>query len=259
MPAERRVVIDVVRLAAGQSTIHGLIEVDVTGLRAALAAEPGRPTVTGFVTSVLGQAVTECPQVNVRRAGRHVVRFENIDVVVSVERQLDEVLLPLPVVVAEASAKSPAQVTAELRAARDRSINGPADMAGASVLRRLPPVVRRWGARSLGRIPAAAARFGPPIGVTSLGMFGPGWGIPLSPLTVMVTIGGATRRLALLDGAVTEREFLPLTLSFDHTVIDGAPAARFAQTLRHRLESSGVAATVPTTPTAAAATEGHAR
>jgi pyruvate/2-oxoglutarate dehydrogenase complex dihydrolipoamide acyltransferase (E2) component len=74
----------------------------------------------------------------------------------------------------------------------------------------------------------------------------------------MVTIGGATRRPALLDGAVTERELLPLTLSFDHTVIDGAPAARFAQTLRHRLESGAAAATLPAAPTAAAATERRA-
>jgi hypothetical protein len=33
---------------------------------------------------------------------------------------------------------------------------------------------------------------------------------------------------------------LPLTLSFDHAVIDGAPAARFTETLREQIET-GVA------------------
>jgi pyruvate/2-oxoglutarate dehydrogenase complex dihydrolipoamide acyltransferase (E2) component len=252
LPPSRDVVIDLVRLAAGQATIHGLIEVDVTGLRAALAGQPGRPTVTGFVTSVLGRAVAACPDVNVRRAGRHVISFEDVDVVVSVERQLRDGFLPVPVVISDVPSRSPAEVTALLRAARDRAIRGPADMAGTSALRHLPPVLRRWGARRLSRLPAAAARFGPPVGVTSLGMFGAGWGIPLSPLTVMLTIGGVNCHLVLVDGVVAEHDFLPLTLSFDHTVIDGAVAARFAQTFRQLLEAGAAATALPTTPPAAA-------
>ena len=38
---------------------------------------------------------------------------------------------------------------------------------------------------------------------------------------------------------------LPLTLSFDHALIDGAPAARFTETLRVLVES---AATLDHTP-----------
>jgi hypothetical protein len=81
-------------------------------------------------------------------------------------------------------------------------------------------------------VPAVAARFAPPIGISSLGMFGAGgWGIPLSPMTLMVTVGGIVRRPAVVDDALVEHELLPLTLSFDHAVVDGAPAARFAATL----------------------------
>jgi hypothetical protein len=69
----------------------------------------------------------------------------------------------------------------------------PGELAGLSVLGVLPAFLRRLGARLLGRRPAAAARFGSPVGVSSLGMFGAGWGIPLSPLTLMVTIGGTTK------------------------------------------------------------------
>jgi len=42
-------------------------------------------------------------------------------------------------------------------------------------------------------------------------MFGTGWGIPLSPMTLMVTVGGISQRLALRAGALEEREMLPLT------------------------------------------------
>jgi pyruvate/2-oxoglutarate dehydrogenase complex dihydrolipoamide acyltransferase (E2) component len=71
-------------------------------------------------------------------------------------------------------------------------------------------------------------------------MFGSGWGIPLAPMTVMVTIGGITTRPVLVHGEVTNHDFLPLTMSFDHTVIDGAPAARFATAFRGLLESAAV-------------------
>jgi pyruvate/2-oxoglutarate dehydrogenase complex dihydrolipoamide acyltransferase (E2) component len=36
------------------------------------------------------------------------------------------------------------------------------------------------------------------------------------------------------------REFLALTASFDHDVVDGAPAARFASRLREIVETAAV-------------------
>jgi hypothetical protein len=37
-------------------------------------------------------------------------------------------------------------------------------------------------------------RFGGTVGVSSIGMFGPGggWGIPIAPPTLMITVGGIT-------------------------------------------------------------------
>jgi hypothetical protein len=60
----------------------------------------------------------------------------------------------------------------------------------------------------------------------------------LSPLTLMVTVGGPTTRVVVVDGRGENREYLPLTLSFDHSVIDGAPAARFASRFRNLLETA---------------------
>jgi pyruvate/2-oxoglutarate dehydrogenase complex dihydrolipoamide acyltransferase (E2) component len=244
MSARRRLVVDVVRVARDRCTIHGLIEVDVTGLPARLSAAAGRPTVTGFVIAMLARAVARCPEVNVRRAGRHVVAFSDVDVGVMVERRFGDEYVPVPLTVRAADTKSPADIAAELRAARTAAI----DLPGAAVIGSLPSPVRRWGLRLLGRFPAAAARFGPAVGVTSLGMFGAGWGIPVSPLTVMVTIGGTTRRPVVGSSGFEEREYLPLTLSFDHSVIDGGPAARFTTAFRSLVErgnASGVSASRP--------------
>jgi pyruvate/2-oxoglutarate dehydrogenase complex dihydrolipoamide acyltransferase (E2) component len=104
------------------------------------------------------------------------------------------------------------------------------------VVTRLPFQAVRAGVAMGGTIARVAAALGPPVGVSSLGMFAAGWAIPISPLTVMVTVGGVAYRPALLDGQLFDRVVLPLTLSFDHTVVDGAPAARFAATLIQALQ-----------------------
>jgi pyruvate/2-oxoglutarate dehydrogenase complex dihydrolipoamide acyltransferase (E2) component len=83
-------------------------------------------------------------------------------------------------------------------------------------------------------------------------MFSDGWGwaVPLAPLTLIVTVGGVAERAAVVDGQVAVRAMLPLTVTFDHAVVDGAPAARFVDSLRTLVETAA-ALPPPGSPTAA--------
>jgi hypothetical protein len=65
-----------------------------------------------------------------------------------------------------------------------------------------------------------------------------GWGIPLNDHTLDVTLGGIAQKPGVVDGKIALCEYLCLTLSFDHALIDGAPAARFAQRLKELIEQS---------------------
>ncbi|MGA9533652.1 MAG: 2-oxo acid dehydrogenase subunit E2 [Anaerolineales bacterium] len=56
-----------------------------------------------------------------------------------------------------------------------------------------------------------------------------GWGIPVASHTLNVTVGGIAQRAVLSSAGVTDQEHLCITVSFDHDLIDGAPAARFLQ------------------------------
>jgi 2-oxoacid dehydrogenases acyltransferase (catalytic domain) len=72
-------------------------------------------------------------------------------------------------------------------------------------------------------------------------------------LPFQLTVGGIGRRPVIENGELEEHEFLSLTISFDHEIIDGAPAARFASRLRQLVEGAdGVP--VPERATAASAT-----
>jgi len=86
-----------------------------------------------------------------------------------------------------------------------------------------------------------AERYGV-VSVTSVGMFSRGatWMVPLSASTVAVSVGGIVPRPVMLGDAIEQREHLCLTLSFDHDVVDGAPAARFATRFGELLESGEV-------------------
>ena len=77
--------------------------------------------------------------------------------------------------------------------------------------------------------------------VTSVGMFGRGggWGLGFLPLhTLGVLVGGISSKPAVHEGEIVIREFLNLTVSFDHDIVDGAPAARFVRSLADLVEGA---------------------
>jgi hypothetical protein len=50
-------------------------------------------------------------------------------------------------------------------------------------------------------------------------------------------VGGIGEKQVLVDGHSAVREYLSLTISVDHEIVDGAPAARFTQRLKELIES----------------------
>lgn len=76
--------------------------------------------------------------------------------------------------------------------------------------------------------------------ISSLGGFGIEVFTPVInyPESAILGVGSILREPAVLDdGQIGCREQLTLSLTFDHRVVDGAPAARFLQTLRQRIEN----------------------
>jgi pyruvate/2-oxoglutarate dehydrogenase complex dihydrolipoamide acyltransferase (E2) component len=51
-------------------------------------------------------------------------------------------------------------------------------------------------------------------------------------------VGGRSQRPRIVDGQIATRDVLDLTIAIDHTVVDGAPAARFSAEFRQLLESA---------------------
>lgn len=240
IPRERQPVLDRLVGASRRFQVHALVELDVTepGARI-LAAEP-RVSWTGFVIASLARAVALHPEVNARRAGNQILYFDRIDLGATVERHWEGRTVLDVVELAGADRMSCAEISEVLRTTK-YGPGQPHRQTGVTAgLVRLPGPVRRTAIRVAGRRPGVAATFGPAVGVTSIGMFSRGWGwaVPFAPLTVIVTVGGVVERPVVRDGLVVARPLLPLTITFDHAVVDGAPAARFVETLRDLIETA---------------------
>jgi pyruvate/2-oxoglutarate dehydrogenase complex dihydrolipoamide acyltransferase (E2) component len=242
VPRERRPVLDRLSGASHRFQVHALVELDVGEASTRIAASDPHVSWTAFVIATVARAVARHPEVNARRAGERILYFDRVDVGATVERELGAGRVLDIMSFAAADRASAAAIADELRRAKHGPVGAhPQRLLMAQVLR-LPGPLRRAAVRLAGTRPAVAASFGPAVGVTSVGMFSGAWGwaVPLAPLTLVVTVGGVADRPVARDGAVVVRPLLPLTLTFDHAVVDGAPAARFIETLRELTETAAV-------------------
>jgi hypothetical protein len=111
----------------------------------------------------------------------------------------------------------------------------------------LPGFVRVGLLGALHRLPRRQQALAGTVGVTAVGMFGAGagWGIGFQLHTLSIVVGGIARRPIFFQGVLVEREFLQMTVSVDHDVVDGAPAARFIGRLRELLHAGdGISAPI---------------
>jgi pyruvate dehydrogenase E2 component (dihydrolipoamide acetyltransferase) len=79
--------------------------------------------------------------------------------------------------------------------------------------------------------------FGGSMTITSLGGIGGSFFTPIInyPEVAILGIGKSEKKQVFLDGKFLTRTILPLSLSYDHRIIDGAEAARFNNDLKENL------------------------
>jgi pyruvate/2-oxoglutarate dehydrogenase complex dihydrolipoamide acyltransferase (E2) component len=231
------------RTARHKPMIHGLLWVDVTRARTRLREHKARTgealSFTAFIIACLAKAVEEHKAVQAFRKGsRRLIVFEDVDVGIPIERDMAGIWPAIPYTVRAANRKTFREIHQEIRAAQAQDV-----IPAYKAFLFLPTWFFRIGWSVLwwisGRYPQLMKKYWGTVGLTAVGMFGKGagWGIPLPGQTLMITLGGIGEKPGGVDGQIAVREYLSLTISFDHDVIDGAPAARFTGRLKELIES----------------------
>ncbi len=238
--------------AARRHTMHALLELDVTDARRAIhqrRAETGEPlSFTAFVVACLARAIDQDKTMHAHQKGtRDLVLFDDVDVTVVVERTVDAAKIPVPYIVRAANHKTAVEISREISDAAAGTLPYARARRLLPLWLRVPHVVRaavlsRWLADPHRRKRLTGTTF-----VSSVGMFGRGtaWGIPQAQnYTLGLTVGSFARKPGLVKRAdgerIEPREFVCLTLSMDHEIVEGAPAARFVAQLSELLASASL-------------------
>jgi pyruvate/2-oxoglutarate dehydrogenase complex dihydrolipoamide acyltransferase (E2) component len=241
----RRMMAATLDVARQQNNIQAMIEVDVSEPRR-LIQEHRRKTgerlsFTAYVVTCLARAVAEHPQMNAFRRGRNLILLENVTISVLVERELDGEMMPENLGIRFAQKKTLMQIHDQIRCAQEQADDELGGLSGTTWIRFIPSFLLRTFVRLASRNVSMMDRFGA-VGVTAVGMFGSKneamWLLPLvGGATVAVAVGGIVERPSLQNGCLENQEHLCLTVTFNHEIVDGAPAARFLKTFSELLKS----------------------
>jgi len=186
-------------------------EADATNLvsaRQQVIAESGvKVSYNAFLVALVARALREQPHVNVRlgETGIEQLAQVNVGVAVDTERGL---LVP---VVRDAASKRLIQIHHTLQELVERAIAGrslPDDLTGGTFT------------------------------LTNLGAYEIDAFTPIinPPESAILGVGRIINKPVGLNGQIVLRDMLTLSLSFDHRLIDGAPAARFLQRVKQLVE-----------------------
>jgi pyruvate dehydrogenase E2 component (dihydrolipoamide acetyltransferase) len=186
---------------------------DITALDAFRRSQDGQGpklTVTAFALKAAAVALKEFPQINASLdlAGGRLIRkqYYHVGVAVETDRGL---LVP---VIRDVDKKSVRELAAEVT-----------EVAEKARQRKLPIEDMKGGTFT----------------ITNLGGIG---GVGFTPIVnwpevAILGLSRARPEPVVKDGQVTPRLMLPLSLSYDHRVIDGAAGARFARRVAAMLEN----------------------
>lgn len=179
--------------------------------REKVAEAGGNLTVTAILVKALSQALSEFPKFNssIHMGSRTIVykKYINIGVAVDTERGL---LVP---VIRDVDKKDITQISVELT-----------DISSRAREKRL----------------SADRLQGGSFTITNLGGIGGTFFTPIlnPPEVAILGVSRSSFEPAYVDGEFVPRFMLPLSLSYDHRIIDGAEAARFLRWLCEMLERS---------------------
>jgi pyruvate/2-oxoglutarate dehydrogenase complex dihydrolipoamide acyltransferase (E2) component len=231
------------RMGLQKHTVHGLVEFDITQAREAIRkhkAQTGEAlSFSAFFLNCLGKAIDMNKRMHAYRNWRNqLIIFDEVDVNTLFEVEVDGKKTIRPHILRGVNKKTFREIHQEIRAfQQEHRSSQESKFIERFVL--LPGFARRLFLWILFKNPQLIKDYYGTVLVTSIGMFGAGggWGIPVPNHTLQLTLGGIARKPGIFEGRIEAREYLSVTISFDHDIIDGAPAARFTQRLKELIES----------------------
>jgi pyruvate dehydrogenase E2 component (dihydrolipoamide acetyltransferase) len=196
------------RLALSARTApHSTIVMEVDMSKAVKLRQEMQLSYTEMLVKAVAKALREHPLLNATLEGEQITVFEDVNVGVAVDTE-DGLVVP---VIRNADQKSLDEIAVILEGLLDKARGG-----------------------KLSREDLMGGTFT----VTNLGMYGVDVFFPIinPPETAILGVGRVVEKPAAINGQVTIKPVMQVSLAYDHRIVDGAPAARFLMAVRRILE-----------------------
>lgn len=245
-PALRNLVADFVYEGKRKNLIYEVFEADVTDF---LAWRENQKTngkhsysITSYVAHVFAKSIGEQLDMQAYRGGflgRDWIVFKDVDIALIVEKEIDGRSLPWIHTIRACNHLSLAAFALKIQNAKIEPMESTLRWHLGRVIMHLPTFVRRLTWLLPRHNPFFMKFLVGTVGVTSVGMFTRGNMalLPATPLTLTLAIGSIENRALVRDGKVVQRDCIALSICADHTIVDGAPLARFIDKMKKTLEN----------------------
>jgi len=194
--------------ASARTAPHSTVTMEVEMTSAVKIHEKKAVSYTDILVKAVAAAFREHPLLNATLEGEQIKVFENINVGVAVATEKG---LVVPVV-HNADKKTLEEISVVVKELTEKAKQG-----------------------KLAREDLTGGTFT----ITNLGMYGVDMFIPIinPPEAAILGVGRITKRLMLVDKEITVKPVMQLSLTYDHRVVDGSPAAQFLQRIKQILET----------------------
>lgn len=247
-PKIRKLVIDILDIAVLQHTITGFTEYDVSKPREIIKKikekTKERISFLAYFTNCLAKAVDECKILQGMKIGnRKIVVFDDVDVCTLLEAGEKWQRVPLMYVVRNTNHRELKDINEEIQKVKtDLSRYYQDFTTKISKYLFVPGFIRKLYLRiKYRRDPKFRKNLAGTVCLSSVGpLFGNdvyGWGLPVSFYPLYIVIGSIVKKPAIKNNNIAISEFVNVSISIDHDIMDGAPGARFALRLKELVES----------------------
>jgi pyruvate/2-oxoglutarate dehydrogenase complex dihydrolipoamide acyltransferase (E2) component len=251
-PSSRQSTFDVGYIGVRSHHVKALLELDVTLARELIKNYRNKTreelSFTVWIIKCISQAIAENKSVHgIRKGKNRLVIFDDIDISVIVEKEINGEKAPLPLVIRNVNEKKLSDIQLEIKSAKEQKVTNEKDYVlgenqykwAMSLFVALPQWIRLIIWKFILKDPFLLKKMAGTVVVTSLSMIKNvrGWVIPVTIHPICFALGSIVKKPGIFEEKISVREYLYMTVLINHDVIDGAPAARFMARLTSLIES----------------------
>lgn len=187
---------------------HSTIMMSVDISKAAALHERLQVSYTAIIVGAVAKALTENPTINSTFEGERIKVFEDVNIGVAVASEQG---LVVPVI----------------------------HNADKKTLKEIDFAIKDLTAKARGGKLKREELSGGTFTVSNLGMYEVEFFTPIinPPEAAILGVGKIVEKPVVVDGKIEAKPFITLSLSYDHRIVDGAPAAVFLQKVKRYIES----------------------